>query len=82
LFTDSLEYGGNDLLNPISQAEEAALDVLVIVSQYFVKLVEELDILLDRCHPSEVLLYQKQECKDAFTSYDDMLVLKESHKGL
>ena len=75
LITHSLKDGWHDFLYTICQAKEAALNVFVIVSQDFIKLVEEFDILLNGCHPSEIKFDQEQESQDTLASDYDVLML-------
>ena len=82
LLANRLKDRRDNLLNAVSQTQEAALDIFVIVPKNFVKFVEEFDLLLEGGHPSEVQLDKEQECQDAFAADNDVLVLQESHQSL
>ena len=82
LLTDGFEDRWNYFLDAICKTEQAALNIFVIVSQYFVQFIEELDLLLNHCHPTEVKFEEKKECQDAFSTDDYVLMLKEFEKSL
>ena len=81
LLTDCFEYGGNNLLNAICKTKQAALHIFVVVSQYFVQLIEELDFLLNYSHPTKVKFEEKQESQDAFSADHYVLMLKKFEKS-
>ena len=64
-------------MNSISQAEKTALDVLIVILKELVKLIKELNLLLNHRHPSEVKLEKQKESQDAFTSNHNLLMLKK-----
>ena len=53
-----LEDGGQNLTDALSQAEQRALDVLVVVLKQLVQLIEEPDVLLHRQNPPEIEVEQ------------------------
>ena len=58
------------------------MHIFVVVFEHLVELQEELDLLLDGRHPSEVKLEQKKECQDALASDHDVLVIEQLLQGL
>lgn len=76
LLANCLEDRGNDILHAFGQAQETALNILVVVFQHLVEFQEELDLLLHGRHPAEVKLEEQKEGQDAFASDHDVLVLE------
>ena len=59
---DCLENRRNNLKDSIDEAEQAALDVLIVILQNTIQHVEEFDLILDDTHPSEVQFEEQEEC--------------------
>jgi len=77
LFCHCLEDGRHYFEDTINQAKQAALNILVIVSQNSVKHIEELDLVLDNRHPAEVQLKQEKKREQAFAPNHNGVMLME-----
>ena len=77
---DGFEDHGHDLHNPINQAQQAALDVLVAVSHESLNHTEELNLRHDNHHPSEVLLEKQEEGQETLATNDNGVVFQQFHQ--
>ena len=54
LVTDGFQNFWDNFLDTFSKTEEAALNVLVVIPEYLIKLIEKLNLLLYRSHPPKI----------------------------
>ena len=80
MVTDGFQNFWDNFLDTFGKTEEAALNVLVVIPQYLIKLIEKLNLLLYRSHPPKIQFDQKQERKYTLASYNNMLMFKQSHQ--
>jgi len=61
LLCNGLENCWDYFLDSICEAEQTTLYVLIVIFEKFVEFIEEIDLLLDHSHPTEVKLEKKKE---------------------